>query len=236
MTRRLGTLMLAFLVALAMSAITASAAQAVPELTTLNTNNSKHEAASFVGTSLGSHIFKPTGGGTVKVECGSAGFSGSTETGTNKTQLISPSYKECKTNPLELTTDVVMNGCALEFQIEKQIVENMEYEGTMDVVCEGVAGIELKITGEKEAVKCKVEILPQTGIGPIKFVTTTNAGINKTDVDYNIKAENVKNITTGTLANCGVAEGKHETGVYEGSDTVKAFNGKSEQIDLTGMG
>ena len=125
-----------------------------------------------------------------------------------------------------------MNGCEYRYIVGERIVENMEYKGTVNIVCPAGKVIEVVILNGG-AVLCKDTIAAQNGVGPIIYKTDTAAV--PTDVEVVWEATNVVNTTDDTLINCGVTKATHNSGSIEMTETFRATNA-TERIDLTVMG
>ena len=245
MKRSLKALGLALVAVFAMSALAASAAQAeeTPHFTAYNTVTEKHESGFLKakeGKTAGTQIFKTTATTSLVLECSHVSAEGTTATGTDTTQTMSnvqfsgdAPEGTCTTNPLSLPVHVRMNGCHFLFHVATEEEEDW-FRGTADIVgCETEKTIEVEVTKEGGGRKCLDTIGEQTGLGPVTYHNTTET--KPTDVDVISHAQNVENTTEGGLLNCGVGNGAHATGVYEGEATVQAENTNHEPIDLTVM-
>ena len=247
MKRSLKALGLALVAAMAMSVVVASAQAAVPHFTACETteNGECHAVAGAIvkGTGLGIQKFKATATSELALECTELTAEGTSPTGTDTEQTLSAiSFNgggseagTCRTNPLNLNVHVKPHGCHFTFYVEREISPFNEdtYEGSAGVHCpEGAGPFEVEVTKSGGGTKCTITIEEQTGIGPVTYHNTTEE--SPTDIDVVSHAANVKNVTEGGLLGCGVANGTHAAGVYEGEATARAFDPVSgEQIDLT---
>lgn len=156
MSRKLGRIGVMTAAALAIVAVTASAAQAKPKYTSAaypNTMRSEQPGHRF------------TAGGQT-VEC-TATFEG-TLFAASESFTVTPSYKGCK-GLLGLPVDVVTNGCDYLFTAPVEVKAN-QFQVPTDISCGAGKAIELKATLSGMVV-CTVTIFPQ---GPLNGVQMTN--------------------------------------------------------------
>jgi hypothetical protein len=234
MTRKykaLGVALMAAVAALAFSGIAASSAMAVPKFTCVETVGTLHfhvHCTAF-GTQVAGEADEFTAGsGFGAIRCTNATFSGGTNaTGESTTEETHPSYSSCS-DSFGRTVDVSTTGCNYLFHVTTKLQED-EYQGTSDVVCEAGKLIELKVTSGGSTV-CTVTIGSQTGTGPHKITNMT--GSVPTDVTIMKQATNVHSTTSGGFFNCGISNGEHTEGTYTGNTTVIGRNTANEQVDI----
>jgi hypothetical protein len=221
MIRNLKVLGLALVAMLSMSAMVASAAHALPELTAA-------EAGSAVGEEVGKHEFTV---GSRAIQCEEVNFTGPSTTTAQTTLTIVPDYKKCKTTPvfgITLFVTVTMNGCDYLFHATGK--DGANYTASVDIVCPAGKLIEAHIYSNAAHTNesCTVTIGPQTG-------KTTNTITNTagTPNDLTVHHDVVVNVTIhGSAIVCGSGT----TATYEGTSTLKALNKAGTPVGLTASG
>jgi hypothetical protein len=142
----------AILVALAISAVAASAAQAAPQFhvqePTATITGSRATGESFFSTSVG------------KLKCTKSSFTGFQEPTTSTTMTLTPEYENCTF--LGLETTIKMNGCYYVFHLVQGEGSNPP-TALMDIVCPKEKEITFEAGG------CVVHIEPQTGLSHVVF-------------------------------------------------------------------
>lgn len=222
--KRLGLMLAAMGV---LGAMAASAAQATPEFTAFNPSTYEHPSeASLHATQMESlegsatHDFT-AGGGTVK--CSTATFTGTLTAPASSTLTAAPTYSECKASFGE-TTHVAMNGCEYLFHLETEPTEG-EYTGTIDLLCPESEGPTLTVTTSGGGNKCVLHIEPdQEGLGTVDF---REAG---GEMEAEATVTGLAYTATGGFFNCGVTEGTHTDGTYEGNVTATAKEGETTVV------
>jgi len=207
MIRNLKSLGLALVAVLAMSAMVASAAQAVPQYT-----GSAYPTTGTGSNTSGSETFT-TEGGTVQCDSHFVG----TLSAANSTLTVTPSYSNCTAFGF-INADVHENGCTYVFHASSKLGTD-HYSSTVDVVCP--AGAQMVIT----AATCEVAVPAQTGLSS---VTTQNlAGGTVTVVP------NVANITMNVLKDgfgCPFSGTGHKKGTYHGDVVLSRSGGGSISV------
>jgi hypothetical protein len=195
MNRKLMSVGLSVLVAMAMSAFGASVAQAQ------FTSDKEHTISS--GSQVTNHTFS-AGEGFGGITCATATFSG---TGVQKSEATitgTPVYANCKDSFGRVVH-----------------IDNSKLTGTFTSGADlGVGhlsgGMTLTITSGGSVV-CTVTIeSPQTLTG----AEWTNLGGAK-GVEVNLNITNLATTTSGGFFNCGIANGEHEDGTYTGSVLIQ---------------
>jgi hypothetical protein len=160
MTRKFKALGLAFIAVVAMSAIGASAAEAVPQFTC-----STYPCTATGANTKGSEVFTTEAG---KVECDShflvESFNAKATDlhGPASTVTVTPTYTGCEAFGF-LSATVTTTGCDYVFHATEKVATNV-YKHHVDVVCEGANTIKISAAGGL----CKAEIKPQNGLTTVK--------------------------------------------------------------------
>ena len=204
MIRNLKALGLGLIVAVAFSAVAASAASAVEY-------HSSTTPTTLFGVQSNTHEFGIAGIGGVT--CKVAEFSG-TQTGTTaKTVTITPTYKEC-TAFGDPTATVNMTGC--DFLFNQPTGSAPTYTGTVNVVCP--TGKTIDITFKLGSDECTLTIPGQTGLGTVSY---TN---NKPHVDVSSNVSKITYSRDGTGL-CTTISAEATNGTYKGNVTLKGNAG-----------
>jgi hypothetical protein len=204
--RNLRILGLAFVAALALSAMAAASAFA--------TYDSEVATTTLSGSQTTTNVFT-TNKGTVKCEV--ANFSG-TQSGTEKsagiftsaTIKVHPTYEKCKAFGLNAT--VTTTGCDYEFATA------VSKAATVKILCE--AGKEIIVNGGLGT--CVVKVKGQSPGGTVSF---TNEGAEKTRSI--LVTSGVTGIAYASSGFCGAEEAVN--GTYEGTVTTKGFSGAEQR-------
>jgi hypothetical protein len=244
MARKLQALGLAFGVVLAMGALTASSAWAVPEFTGYHTQPPEEHTHTIVVGTTELETIEKFSAATGHVEC-HVSYEGTLLTGTGKTLTISPTdfrypnetvEPSCRTHSTALnqdfTTHVSFNSCDYTFHVETKIKID-EYTGSLDVQCTTPGDeIDIKITknGSLET-KCTIKVPAQNGLKHIIFRNERKPA-KETHVTAEPTVEKIEYTTEGGLLNCGIANGKRNDGVYTGKVTLGGENTVGEKLDL----
>jgi hypothetical protein len=201
------------LASLAISAVAATAAQAAEF-------HSSAEHTILKATQSTTHVFT-AGEGFGGISCETATFEGTSSKTTETEQTVTPTYANCK-DSFGRTADVATNGCQYRFHATSG--SEATYEGNTDIVCAESKKIEVKITSGGTVV-CTVTIGAQNGIGPITFHNENE------QIRVDSSANNVISTTSGGFFNCGISNGEHKGGSYDGdaitsgTDTTGAVAG-----------
>ncbi len=208
MIRNIKVLGIAVVAAMALSAVVASAAMAVPQFTA-----STYPAQVTGESAVGAEKFKTEGG---TVECKSHFLSASLGAA-NSTLTVTPKYTECKAFGF-LSATVNPEGCTYVFHAT-ELVSAGVYKHHVNVICP--AGQSIKVV----ASTCKAEIKEQTGLTSVK---TTNSG---TSVVVNPEVKSIKYTVTedGFLCPFG-GTGNKTDGEYTGAVTVSRVGGGSASV------
>jgi hypothetical protein len=196
MTRKLKALGLAICAALAVLAVSSSAAQA-GEFT------AEKYPATLTGTQLSQHEFSFF---NYSVSCAKASFDGTLEAAA-KAVTIAASYSEC-TSEAGAAVTVKMTGCDYVFIAEETLGED-KVDGSMEIKCPAGAGIDF----EDAATGCAIKIIPQ---GPLSTLVYTNHKVAK---DFDVDLE-VENFLYNQNNLCPGGEGMFFNGLYTGKSTI----------------
>lgn len=197
--------------ALAMSALVASAAQAVP-YTGLD-GSSKNVETVIHGTQVGSHSFT-AGSGFGAITCSTAVFDGLSATGNSSTLSITPTYSGCK-DSFSRTVDVTMEGCTYLFNTPSG--SGSTYTGSVNLVCPAGKSVIIHVTSSPSTVACTVTVHAQTNLTSNHY---ENIAGSPSTVTVKTDITNLQTTTSGGFFNCGVTDGTHNDGSYVGHSTV----------------
>jgi len=210
MIRNLKALGLALVAVLAMSAVVASAAQAVPQYTC-----GSYSCTSTGSNTSGSETFTTEGG---TVQCDSH-FASASLSSASSTLTVTPSYSNCTAFGF-LNADVHENGCTYVFHAKSKLGTD-HYSSTVDIQCP--AGAQMVIT----ASTCEVAV-GATGNEGLSSVTTQNLAGGKVTV-----VPNVANITMNVLKDgfgCPFSGTGHKKGTYHGDVVMSS----TKEISVSG--
>jgi hypothetical protein len=191
---------LAFVVVLAISAVVASAAQAVPSYTAAS-----YPTFATGANTKGSETFT-TSGGTVTCD---SHFQG-TLSAASSTLTVTPSYSNCEAFGF-LGADIDENGCTYLLHTSSKLSTG-HYSSSLDIQCE--TGKKMVIT----ASVCEVTIGPQTGL---RSVTTMNSASSITVVP------NITDITVNVVKDgfgCPFSGIGHTKAAYHGDVVMSSKN------------
>jgi hypothetical protein len=195
MYRRIKGLGLALCAVLALSAALTSAAQARFYY------SAEHTILSGGQKSGTTDVFT-AGSGFGGVTCTTVEFSGTAVGGESESQVITPAYKGCK-DSFGRTVDIDNSGFTYEFTQEEQV--NLAGSLTLTITSGG-------------SVVCTVAITsPQTDNG----ITYTNLG-GTNGIEVTRHSTNVASTTSGGFFNCGISNGTHTEGTYDGTAVITA--------------
>jgi hypothetical protein len=192
---RIKTLGLALVAAMALTAVLASAASAQ------FTSNKEHTILSGSQKEGSNDVFT-AGEGFGGITCVNATFSGTAVNKSESTQVINPNYENCK-DTFGRTVDV-HNGLTYTFT-------SGAGKGTVHVT----GSTTLTVTSGGSVICTVVINTPQTNTG----ITYTNLGGTK-GVESTSHVKNVISTTSGGFFNCGIGNGKHEAGTYDGTEVI----------------
>lgn len=199
---------LALIAVLAMSALAASAAQAVPEFT------ASAYPATATGSNMAGNETLTTPGGTV--QCSShylvEEYGGGEFTGPTPTLTIKPSYMECNAFGF-LGATINTNGCTFVYHATERVSPGT-YRHHIDIVCP--SGQKLTIT----AGTCELDVPPQTGL---TTATTMNLVSGQETVQPNITGITM-NVTKDGFG-CPFAGTGHIQTSYHGDIVVSRVGG-----------
>ncbi|HEX6152579.1 MAG TPA: hypothetical protein VFZ19_03565 [Solirubrobacterales bacterium] len=224
MNRKLKALGLALVAALALTAVMASTASAQ------YTSNKTHTILSGSQKEKTNDIFS-AGEGFGGITCENATFSG-TSTNTNEaSQVIQPNYQNCK-DSFGRTVDVDNGDAEGKNKLTYTFTTTtLETEGgpTHVVNTVHVSGLMTLTVTSGGSVICTVVIKsPQTNNG----ISYTNLG-GTSGVETTTHATNVISTTSGGFFNCGVSNGEHKKGTYDGTAVVTGKNTAGEAASIS---
>jgi len=202
MIRNLKVLGLALVAMLAMAAMGASAASAAEF-------HSEGSETILTGKQEALDVFSTTGG---TVECDEATYVGSQTGTTTTTSKATPTYSKCTAFGFA-SASINTNGCEYQFHSN----------GTVDIVnCKTNEGIIVtaSLFGTQ---KCKVTVVPQTGINGITY-TSIGSGTTR-EITIDVESNNVEYIEHGgTGFGACSSSTAQKNGEYEGSSVVTGEN------------
>ena len=207
MIRNLKVLGLAIAAVMAMSAMMASAASAVPQFTA-----SAYPATVTGSNTKGSEVFTTEGG---KVECDSH-FVSHSLSGASSTLTVTPTYTNCEAWGLPAT--VQTEGCTYVLHATEKVSSGV-YNNHVDIVCP--SGKSIKIT----TTICIVEVKGQNGLTTVK---TTNSGGSVT-VEPNVSSV-AYTVTADRWACPFGGTGNKTDGKYTGHVVVSRVGGGSIEV------
>ncbi|HEX8752683.1 MAG TPA: hypothetical protein VF731_04625 [Solirubrobacterales bacterium] len=195
---------LAALAVFALTAVSASAAQAAPLF------HVEEAPATITGEQIGTQVFNTEEG---KVECKVAKFTGTSNVTATATQELAPEYKECTAFGFVGAT-VNPEGCKYRFNL---VEGSSPPTATVDVVCP--SGQSIKVS----TLSCVVSVGSQTGLSHAVFA---NNGSGETrDLKVSVTVSGV-----AYTASSGCSKpGSFTNGTLNGEATVKADSGSSQQ-------
>ena len=166
MARNLKTLGLGLATAFAMTALTASAAQAAPEFWTI-------EAATIKATYHTSPNFVTKIPSVGTITCSSLTSEAKLPKPELKLETTNLNYTGCHTQEENYKVTVVSNGCGYWYTVKWTLAAD-EFEGEMDVYCP-TKPLEFRVEEEAEVI-CTVEVPEQTGGSPVLFTNSKTVG------------------------------------------------------------
>ena len=114
-----------------------------------------------------------------------------------------------------------MNSCRYVFSLDNS---GPPYTGTMGIACEeegdAIEVVMLKENGEET--KCELAYGPQQGVPGVSYETVGEG--SERAVEAVAEVEELEYTSSGGLLNCGVSNGAHTNGVYEGDMTLNGFS------------
>lgn len=206
--KRLSIAILAVAAAMAVSAVTSTAASA-----------GTFKAESYPATITGTQTTAVTFTGVVgKWTCKTVSMQG-TLTEASSALNLAPTYSECSWAGVGATTN--MEGCTYEFT-GGNTVEGKEskIEATMDVKCPAGKEVKLVLNGGT----CTIFIPEQTGLKSATFENTTAP--TPDDVDLTLALSGIKYKVVNGLLGCpnSPADGTYTNGTISGVETLSADN------------
>jgi len=228
MNRKLKVLGLAFLAVFAMSALTASAAQAQLKVTTtgptwLTFSGSKAKG----GDTLTNQTFTV---GTLQVACAAVSGHATVTNGATEVTATDITYSECASNlPGPIT--ITMNNCDYKFHGGKTDPSNAEHgiEGEVDLICPpGVAGpvIDLYTSAANHTagtVLCKLTVTPFVNK---KEITYTNTAGSPNDFDLKANVPGIGFTKEGSI----LCPNGANPATYTGEITVTGFKDLNSKV------
>jgi hypothetical protein len=258
MIRNLKALGLALVAVFAMSAVAASAAQATNGTFSWDPSTTGFTVEADPSTPSQLFTVKTKTNATVESTCDEVSANLNLPEGTSSETLTATEivYSDSGTTPtenactghlgeVEEVSQVNMHGCHYKFHAGTTVgsMENMETEGTADIVCpEGVAGVTVT------AGTCTVTVPPQEGVGPVFYRTATTPNTQEREEgkreDVTVEArigEEIGGVQTAHYNPityntsgfpCGSQTGRHD-GTYTGTVTVKGHDSIGNLTDVT---
>jgi hypothetical protein len=220
MNRKLKSLGIALVAALALTAVMASAASAQ------FTSNKEHTILSGSQKTGTNDVFT-AGEGFGGITCENATFSG-TAVGTNEEdQTITPTYSNCK-DSFGRTVDIDNSGLTYTFTEEVTIRDTAGTLLTEHAQVHVSGGMTLTVTSGGSVVCTIVIKSGQTNHG----INYTNLGGTK-GVETTTHATDVISTTSGGFFNCGISNGEHKNGTYDGTSVItgKDTSGAAAEIN-----
>jgi hypothetical protein len=196
MDRKLNTLGLAFVAALALMAVIVSTASAQ------FTSNKEHTRL-FGSQKAGTNDLFTVGPGFGGITCENAFFGGTAQNKSESTQVIFPGYENCH-DSFGRTVDNDNSSLTYTFT-------SGAGKGTVHVT----GGMTLTVTSGPKVVCTVVIKSGQTNNG----ISYKNLG-GTSGVEVTTHANNVISTTSGGWLNCGVTDGEHKEGTYDGTAVV----------------
>jgi hypothetical protein len=218
MIRSLKAFGLALIAMCAISAMTASAAQALPELTA-------SEHGTIEGSQIGSHELKV---GSRWVICEETKFTGDNVATSQTSLTVTAEYQKCKTTPIfgiSLFVTLTMNGC--DYVFHSVGIDGSTYTATMDIVCPAGKQIEAHFYSNSTHTNehCTITIGPQTGLTTNEITNlagSPNDMLIHHDIGLNVMIHGSK-----------IVCGEGATATYQGTTTLEARNTGGAQVGLT---
>jgi hypothetical protein len=199
------------------AAVTAPAASA-DSFTFWSTANGQHTSATVTAAQSASHVIS-AGEGFGGITCTTVNFSGSAF-GTEAWLTMSPSYSGCK-DSFGRTVDVSVNGCSYVFKLGVTFGAGDVYSGETDIECPKEKSIAFTVTNGSGTVICTMTVGAQTGLTFTSYRLNTASPADIT-IEFNVSG--MFNTTSGGFFNCGVSNGSHFQGTYQGKSTLTAVN------------
>jgi hypothetical protein len=222
MIRSFKALGLALIALAAMTALSASAAQAGtltvepgPTVTLTGEQTEKHKFE------LTDHLIE---GKPAATECGKAHFKhvGAGVGNGAETVTVHPEYTECKAFGLNATVNTT--GC--DYLLHLGAVTGTGWHVTTDVVC--AAGSLIKIT----TATCEVTVGAQTGLATSQVTNGTT--VSPMDLILHTKITGIKYTVVKDGIGCPLSgTGSFSKGDYNGTTTIKCFNHVEVQVSCT---
>jgi hypothetical protein len=211
MIRNLKVLGLAFVAMMAMGAVMASAAMAVPQFTA-----SSYPAQITGSNTKGSEVFTTEAG---KVECDSH-FISHSQAAASSTLTVTPTYTSCEAFGF-LSATVTTEGCSYVFHATEKVSTGV-YKHHVDVVCPAGKSIKISAAGGL----CKAEIKGQTGLTTVKTTNleggTVTVQPEVTKVAYTVTTDGFGCPFSGT--------GNKTDGAYTGDVVVSRVGGGTASV------
>lgn len=206
-------------VALALSAVVASAAQAAPEF-------SATEYPAFV---YGKHIGNVAMTDEGSIVCEEGSYTGELK-GASSTLSLSPKYGKCKSQGWPVT--YFWNGCTYLLHLKKTTAPE-NYEGNFDFACPAGKVIEAKAYSDGAHTKqiCRMTISPQTGMLSVNYTNFLEAGLRKVEMVF--KVGKFKYTQEGSFC----TNGSFSNGELEGTVRLEAEDIEEEPLgfEIIGM-
>lgn len=204
-----------FTVALALSAVVASAAQAAPEFW----------AEGFPAFVTGKHIGNVAMTDEGSIVCEEGSYTGELKKEASSTLTLTPKYGKCKSQGFPVT--YFWNGCDYLLHLKEKTGVN-NYKGNFDFACPAGKVIEAKAYSDAGHTKqiCRLTIAPQTGFLSVTYTNFVEAGQKKVEMVF--KVGKFKYTQEGSFC----VNGSFSNGELEGTVKLEAENEIEEEIDF----
>jgi hypothetical protein len=201
-------------VALALSAVVASAAQAAPEFW----------ASEFPAFVYGKHIGNVAMTDEGSIVCEEGSYTGELK-GASSTLSLSPKYGKCKSQGWPVT--YFWNGCTYLLHLKEKTAEE-NYKGNFDFACPAGKVIEAKAYSDAGHTTqiCRMTISPQTGMLSVTYTNFNEAGLRKVEMVF--KVGKFKYTQEGSFC----ANGSFSNGELEGTVRLEAEDIEEEPLNF----
>jgi hypothetical protein len=206
-------------VALALSAVVASAAQAAPEFW----------AEEFPASVFGKHIGNVAMTDEGSIVCEEGSYTGELKKEASSTLTLTPKYGKCKSQGWPVT--FFWNGCDYLLHLKEKTKEE-NYSGNFDFACPAGKVIEAKAYSDAGHTTqiCRMTISPQAGMLSVTYTNFLEAGQRKVEMTF--KVGKFKYTQEGSFC----VNGSFSNGELEGLVKLEAENEFEEGIDFEIIG
>jgi hypothetical protein len=210
MNRKLKTLGVAFVAAMALTAVTASSASAFLGFTSTSHHTELH------GKQVGNHVFTASASsGFGAITCTTATFVGTGSATSETSQTITPTYSGCK-DSFGRTVDIITNSLHYIFTVdgtdgEETPIGNVHVTG------------HIQLTVTTGGTHCTVTISAEQTQDGITY--HNHEGPDGDDVLVTTDTDEVVSTTSGGFFACGISNGEHTDGEYTGETIMEGKSG-----------